>query len=390
MALDELKTWRMPALFIPGNHDQVTLGGLVHALAALQVANPLIHVLTDPTEYLGALWLPYRRDHALIEQAINEHPSVSAIFAHVDIVGAFMNEAFQAKSGLDPSVFPSHLPVYTGHYHRPHRVGTTSIEYIGSPYQVSMSEAGQAKHFLVLDASWQKVDEISIDVGPRHHILAADTCPTGEALPGVREGDRVRWELPDGMSEEAAKEQTEWLRAMRVDVELVQPPPAAAPRIASADNLDAYSLLEEYAKSVDMAAPALELALATLRSLDLPARMLQRPSARLALDSVQLEGYGPFLGLASYPLAARGVRIVSGQNLDSSGAADSNGAGKTTLVMAPLWALSGNRQMPPVVHGSQRGTFSSTRQIAPLTGPKGEGGKARKACLLLVVGPWLH
>lgn len=43
---------------------------------------------------------------------------------------------------------------------------------------------------------------------------------------------------------------------------------------------------------------------------------------------------------AKYPLAERGVRIVSGKNLDSMGA-DSNGAGKTTLVMAPLWALTG-------------------------------------------------
>jgi hypothetical protein len=46
------------------------------------------------------------------------------------------------------------------------------------------------------------------------------------------------------------------------------------------------------------------------------------------------------LAPAKYPLAERGVRIVSGKNLDSLGA-DSNGAGKTTLVMAPLWALTG-------------------------------------------------
>jgi DNA repair exonuclease SbcCD ATPase subunit len=55
---------------------------------------------------------------------------------------------------------------------------------------------------------------------------------------------------------------------------------------------------------------------------------------------VELEGFGTFLGVVKYPLVERGVRIVSGKNMDSTGA-DSNGAGKTTLVMAPLWALTG-------------------------------------------------
>lgn len=64
------------------------------------------------------------------------------------------------------------------------------------------------------------------------------------------------------------------------------------------------------------------------------------PAVHCELESVELEGFGAFLAPAKYPLAQRGVRIVSGKNLDSVGA-DSNGAGKTTLVMAPLWALTG-------------------------------------------------
>ncbi len=58
------------------------------------------------------------------------------------------------------------------------------------------------------------------------------------------------------------------------------------------------------------------------------------------LESVEIEAFGAFLGPVKYPLTDRGVRIVSGKNLDSMGA-DSNGAGKSTLVMAPLWALTG-------------------------------------------------
>ena len=50
-------------------------------------------------------------------------------------MGAMMNESFQAKEGLPPDLFPEGVPTYTGHYHKPHVVENTNIQYIGSPYQ---------------------------------------------------------------------------------------------------------------------------------------------------------------------------------------------------------------------------------------------------------------
>lgn len=41
-----------------------------------------------------------------------------------------------------------------------------------------------------------------------------------------------------------------------------------------------------------------------------------------------------------YELRDRGIRVVTGRNLDDDGS-QSNGAGKSVLVMAPLWALTG-------------------------------------------------
>ena len=46
-----------------------------------------------------------------------------------------MNETFQAREGMPPSLFPAEVPTYMGHYHKPHTVGNTSIRYVGSPYQ---------------------------------------------------------------------------------------------------------------------------------------------------------------------------------------------------------------------------------------------------------------
>jgi hypothetical protein len=64
----------------------VNLEGQVHALQVLEAANPYIKVLSSPVEYLGALWLPFRRDHSLIEKAVQQHGQIHAIFAHLDIV----------------------------------------------------------------------------------------------------------------------------------------------------------------------------------------------------------------------------------------------------------------------------------------------------------------
>lgn len=124
----------------------------MHALMVLGAVNPLIKVFDDPVEFLDALWLPFRRDHSMIKEALQQHPNVKAIFAHLDVVcisagtnlpkllfadglyfslasplltfcllnfqvlnkcvsvsmvqvGAYMNESYQAKEGIEPSTF---------------------------------------------------------------------------------------------------------------------------------------------------------------------------------------------------------------------------------------------------------------------------------------------
>jgi hypothetical protein len=46
-----------------------------------------VHVFERPTEFLGALWLPYRRQRAELEAAIHAAGRVKAVFGHADVVG---------------------------------------------------------------------------------------------------------------------------------------------------------------------------------------------------------------------------------------------------------------------------------------------------------------
>jgi hypothetical protein len=69
-----------------------------------------------------------------------------------------------------------------------------SITYCGSPYQTSMSEAGQDKALLVVDASqgWAVSETIPLDLGPRHHVLTSPAAAELQELAqGLRPGDRV-------------------------------------------------------------------------------------------------------------------------------------------------------------------------------------------------------
>lgn len=352
--LEELKTWHQPTLMLVGNHDQVSVGGLDHALEPLAAACSAIHVVEEPTLYRGALWLPYRKDKSQLTEAIEAAGPVKAVFAHADVMGAMMNESFQAKEGLPPDLFPTHVPTYTGHYHKPHTVAGTHIRYVGSPYQVSRGEAGQQKQLLVLDGNWQMIESIPLDLGPRHFALTSSE----PALPkNLRSGDKIRWTLPEPDGADEAQKLTQQLLDQGVEVEVVVPAVQTAPRIAASEDIGAVALLHSYATTVGMSQPALAAALDLLRDIEGQGAQLKHEAAVVQFNQLDLEGYGPFREPCSFPLDSRGFCVVTGLNEDDEGA-ESNGAGKSALVMAPLWCLTGKSDAR-TEGGSGRGLTSS-------------------------------
>lgn len=388
--------WDAQTLMLVGNHEQVTLGGLIHGLTPLAAAAPdRIHVFDGPAMYAGALWLPYRRDPneiaAALEAAKGEISLTmggaakstsqlpSAIFAHVDVQGASLNDACQARDGIPPTLFPKGVPVYTGHYHKPHIVAGTSIRYVGSPYQVSRAEAGQQKALLVLDSTWKVVEEIKLDIGPRHFDVqltsgistnstihsnesnttsgsdvqeevatvevATDTDITDtdissisidlpELLPqNLRRGDRVRVALRP----EEIKQQNKALRklaSLGIAVELVTvPTPSAAPRITSAENLGPEELFQKYAAMRGLKNGSIargeELLSQILRRNITPTgtpsvaryNNYQRGQVSLSFTAVEIEGYFSFIEPQRYELQDRGLVVVTGQIQSAAGEA---------------------------------------------------------------------
>ena len=137
--------WYIRTIMIPGNHDWYDSSETEHGLEAFQGINN-ITVLNKITEEDQQLFMPYCKDLTKIERAIQQTDAKVA-FGHLDILGAKMNNTRVSTKGLKHSIFG--IPVYTGHYHTPSRHG--KVQYIGSPYQVHLGEAGDKKSLKIID-----------------------------------------------------------------------------------------------------------------------------------------------------------------------------------------------------------------------------------------------
>jgi len=378
----------VPMILIPGNHDQVTLGGHNHALTPLSnayripantdststfssgistIPGPL--VMTHPTKFGNALFVPYIRDHATMESVL--HSAVAreqavAIFCHADVTGAYMNDLIPSQGGVPPSAFPCDIPIYSGHFHKPHTVQSSgrSIEYLGSPYQVSLSEAQQQKALVLLDAEkgWSCVERIPIDIGRKHfRVVSVDefvalrpvTSNGGESAQGVENavypGDRVVVSLQKSEFERlhadyddndlgGFHDHVKLLRKTGATVELRELKGDDAEAMGgAASGIDASTLEDLSPESVwtsylqedvrrqarlnESAQLLVEAGLEIIEEVqaeDESFRPLMGKNAttELDLESVSIEGFGPFRNKVTYPLYNRGLVLVRGTNLD--------------------------------------------------------------------------
>ena len=299
--------------------------------------------------------------------------------------------------------------VFTGHYHKPHTVPGTRITHVGSLHQVSRAEAGQTKALIVLDAEagWRG-DEgaaafagdaeesstrrrrlspggdpaitdvpqgamLTLDLGPRHFDVRGEDA---KAPPGARAGDVVRWTLPlsaaelpgggGGAASEAIERARRRRHRRRGDVRA----PGRARAHPRGGGAGVSGLYDAYAEATARrgggeggegdprrggGGDAVGGRDGTSRRSAGGGGVLgsDRGPLRVALESVEVEGFGAFADSARYPLGDRGVCAVVGDNRDDR-CSDSNGAGKTTLVMAPMWALTGESDARVDQGGSKR------------------------------------
>lgn len=323
--------WSVPMIMIPGNHDYFDAAETEHGLTPFAYASKHIRVLDEPTVIARQLWVPWRRSVETVASVLREHRDVDAILGHFDIIGFKMSHSRLSTEGVQPDDFPADVPVYSGHYHTPQTHG--NIRYLGSPYQLTLSEAEDQKTLLLL-RNHHVVEEIPIDIGPHQYKWSAQELLSRAAE--LRPCDRVSVETDDSVALSAC---IDTLTSKNVTVQIKRPQRAIETRIADGDKMLPADLWLAYAKlhSIEEGSPAWNMLQEHMSTIPSSLRRT-RPDARPV--NMQLEGFGPFTGPLSLSLEGQGFTLISGVIADDT--QTSNGAGKSLVTAgAWLWCLTG-------------------------------------------------
>ena len=324
--------WTVPMVMIPGNHDYFDRSETEHGLTPFGYASKHITVLDNPTVIDRQLWVPWRRDTAVLKKILHDNADVDVIFGHFDIVGFKMSASRVSTEGLARETFPTHIPIYSGHYHTPQMHG--NIRYLGSPYQLTMSEAEDKKSLCILGHAFAVDTCLPLDIGRRQYKWTAEqlVARSGE----LRANDRVSLVVTDQTPVESL---LDTLRVQGVELHITKPPKPVTTRIENHHEMSPLELFETWAQVTNVNVQSVAY-LTLLAKIQISPMQMSNSVHNVKPVRLSIEGFGPFTGPLHLPLQGNGFTLVSGECDNSK--SHSNGAGKSLLAAgALLWVCTG-------------------------------------------------
>jgi DNA repair exonuclease SbcCD nuclease subunit len=172
--------------FLLGNHDMYFEDNWeTHSLKPLQGLATIID--TPQTIFFGTTpidFLPYTPNPSKYLGSFNKDAKI--LISHLAVADAVLNAKFDIKSVEDDSkdkevisvsAFNRWKKVWLGHYHYGQKV-SKSVEYIGSPMQLSFGEAGQKKHIAIFSPETLETTYVENTISPQFHIVEdSDSVP---------------------------------------------------------------------------------------------------------------------------------------------------------------------------------------------------------------------
>lgn len=171
-----------------GNHDMYHKERWdINSIKPLS-AIPGIHIVQSPVSInCGGRridWLPHTenpiKEIAALKQSGNGAGDI--LFAHLAVNGALTNTFYGVRSDViveydnemmvvNPDLFDDWKMTMLGHYHGAQKLSAT-VEYVGSPLQLSYGEAFQKKHIVLLDLDTMEKTYIENTFSPKHLIVS--------------------------------------------------------------------------------------------------------------------------------------------------------------------------------------------------------------------------
>lgn len=175
--LERCRDQRVTVYILVGNHDLSVGGdGCTSARALSGTAIVVEKSTTLDVEGVRVGFLPYTDDSEVVRGSTKalKKQGASILVAHLGLGDPKYADCVPSDYEVPGRINVSDLRcgdfdrVFLGHYHHQQRV-TENCCYVGSPLQLSLKEAGQAKRFVTYSKG--KVQNVSNDWSPRFHKL---------------------------------------------------------------------------------------------------------------------------------------------------------------------------------------------------------------------------
>ena len=149
---------------IVGNHDIYhTTTTEVNSLKMIDLL-PNCHVYENPKNLIidgkKCLMLPWMTDYNQFDEIVAE--DFDYCFCHADIIGFDMGGGRLSDAGVPASKFTAKIKhTYAGHYHKRYTkedLDGTSINYIGSPYQLTRIDRYEPRGITIIDIKTNEVE----------------------------------------------------------------------------------------------------------------------------------------------------------------------------------------------------------------------------------------
>lgn len=321
--LNEIDVWDRAgvySIFVPGNHDQVTLSGKIHGMRIFEPFQNMI-VATDRLliEDQRVAFIPWRDGQDQGAQFTLPGDPDWTIFGHAQVGGAASNNGHEARPMVSLAQIQTvSRACYLGHYHKRQKLGDRTW-YIGNPFQLHMGERGQPKGVALVASDSIDPSFFDFDDMQKHHRFELPHEGLIEANPG----DVVE---VVASKEEAASESTlsalRWAKKEGIDLRVISKsidPGVPSVAVTIADAVKAYT------DDPDLATLGLDI-LATVQHL---VEVVNPLGTEARVLRVKGRDFCALSGSFEMDLEGTGPVLVRGPQ----------GAGKTALVDAISWCL---------------------------------------------------
>jgi len=163
--LEPMRQLGMRMDIIPGNHDtyykdtnnpnslKELLGFFINEVAIIEKPTVLTY---DSLKFALIPWI----NKSNYEETMDFVRSCKAdiLGGHLELSGFDMMRGLKNEHGMDPSPFKRFDMVFSGHFHTKSSIG--NIHYLGTQLEFFWSDAGDKKHFHVLDTESREVTAI--------------------------------------------------------------------------------------------------------------------------------------------------------------------------------------------------------------------------------------